>query len=329
MFRGRTYAEVEAMAYYPWGLQDTSKIVAEPNPDQRLTLVTYVGGRTAQYSLSGTLNSQDLPNRSAIHYVRIGSSIDEIGDRAFRGMEFLMGVEIPTTVTAIGTDAFAGAEGMTDIEIPSSVSSIGSDAFFGCNTLSSVMFEGKTLEQVQAMAYYPWGITDTSIIHADPSPVPPVDPTKITWALSSGTLLLSADVEGNYEFLTEPFSDAYGMTVNTRRITDLSVGSKVTDLGESFNMAAWSLSSVTLQEGLSSIGKWAFDTCSALISVAVPSSVTQIGEDAFRVVLSPFGEDLSSLQLVLMRGKTAEEVSSMANWPWGIPNPEIISAELG
>ena len=129
-----------------------------PPPDPSLTLVTYVGGHTAQYSLSGTLNSEDLPNRDVIHYVEIGSSIDEIGERAFRGMEFLMGVEIPDTVTTIGTSAFSGAEGMKDIEIPSSVLSIGSDAFFGCNILSSVTFDGKTLEQVQAMENYPWGL---------------------------------------------------------------------------------------------------------------------------------------------------------------------------
>lgn len=82
-------------------------------------------------------------------------------------MEFLIGVEIPDTVTAIGAWAFAGAEGMTDIEIPSSVSSIGSNALFGCHILSSAMFEGKTLEQVQAMANYPWGIEDTSVISAE------------------------------------------------------------------------------------------------------------------------------------------------------------------
>lgn len=56
---------------------------------------------------------------------------------------------------------------MPDIEIPSSVSSIGSNAFFGCHMLSSVMFQGKTLEQVQAMDNYPWGISDTSIIRGD------------------------------------------------------------------------------------------------------------------------------------------------------------------
>ena len=138
-----------------------------PAPDTSPTLVTYAGGYTAQYHLAGTLNSNDLPNRDAIQYIRIGSSIDEIGYRAFRGMEFLTGVEIPDTVTTIGTESFAGVEGMTDIEIPSSVTSIGSNAFFGCHLLSSVTFHGKTLPQVQAMANYPWGIADTSIIQVD------------------------------------------------------------------------------------------------------------------------------------------------------------------
>lgn len=56
---------------------------------------------------------------------------------------------------------------MTDIEIPSSVTSIGSNAFFGCHSLSSVTFHGKTLDEVQAMANYPWGIVNTEVIHAE------------------------------------------------------------------------------------------------------------------------------------------------------------------
>lgn len=73
-------AQVTAMPEYRWALRP-GRISAEsePEPDPSLTLVTYAGGYTAQYSLAGTLNSEDLPNRSAIQYVRIGSSIDEIG----------------------------------------------------------------------------------------------------------------------------------------------------------------------------------------------------------------------------------------------------------
>ena len=68
---------------------------------------------------------------------------------------------------------------MTDIEIPSSVLSIGSNAFSGCHSLSSVTFDGKTLEQVQAMANYPWGISDTSIISAELTDYDPPAPSGI------------------------------------------------------------------------------------------------------------------------------------------------------
>lgn len=162
-FYGKTLYEISSMDNYPWGIADTNNI---HNIIGANTMVKYGWSQSwDSLPLSGTLNSDDLPSRDGIHYVGIGSSIDEIGYRAFRGMEFLTGVEIPDTVTTIGTEAFAGAEAMTNIEIPSSVSSIGSNAFFGCHSLSSVTFLGKTIEQVQAMDNYPWGIVDTSIIH--------------------------------------------------------------------------------------------------------------------------------------------------------------------
>lgn len=162
-FQGRTKAEVQAMENYPWGIENTQNIHNIIGPNTR---VKYGWSQSwDSLPLSGTLNYDDLPSRDGIRYIGIGSSIDEIGYRAFQGMEFLTVVEIPTTVTAIGAQAFSGAEGMTDIEIPSSVSSIGSDAFLGCASLDDVTFDGKTLVQVQAMANYPWSIPNTSAIH--------------------------------------------------------------------------------------------------------------------------------------------------------------------
>ena len=162
-FAGKTLYEISSMDNYPWGIANTQNIHNIIGPNTR---VKYGWSQSwDSFSLSGTLNLDDLPSRDGIHYVGIGSSIDEIGDRAFRGMEFLKGVEIPDSVTTIGSMAFSGVEGITDIEIPSSVTSIGSDALFGCHSLSSVTFLGKTIEQVQAMDNYPWGIMDTSIIH--------------------------------------------------------------------------------------------------------------------------------------------------------------------
>ena len=51
--------------------------------------------------------------------------------------------------------------------IDSSCPSIGKDYWsqpFSSSSIEKVVFKGRTLEQVQAMQYYPWGLQDTSKI---------------------------------------------------------------------------------------------------------------------------------------------------------------------
>lgn len=99
-FVGKTLYEISSMDNYPWGIVDTKNIRNVIGPDTR---VKYGWSQSwDSLPLSGTLNSNDLPSSDGIRYVGIGSSIDEIGYRAFLGMEFLTGVEIPNTVTTIG-----------------------------------------------------------------------------------------------------------------------------------------------------------------------------------------------------------------------------------
>ena len=52
---------------------------------------------------------------------------------------------------------------MTSIVIPDSVKSIGNNAFYNCKNLKSVVFKGKTLEEVKSMDFYPWGVEDESV----------------------------------------------------------------------------------------------------------------------------------------------------------------------
>ena len=73
--------------------------------------------------------------------------------------------DIGNTVTRIDENAFDYCTTLTSVMIPNSVTIIENDAFRGCSGLTSVTFQGKTLAQVQAMARYPWGISDTSIIN--------------------------------------------------------------------------------------------------------------------------------------------------------------------
>jgi len=64
--------------------------------------------------------------------------VRRIGDNAFSGNQFLLGVEIPDSVTTIGDTAFHGCSSLTSVEIPDSVTTIGNAAFHGCSSLTSV-----------------------------------------------------------------------------------------------------------------------------------------------------------------------------------------------
>lgn len=72
----------------------------------------------------------------------IPKGVTNIWDRAFRGCNSLISIEIPDSVTSIGNWAFDGCGGLTDIEIPSGVTKIGEGAFMDCSGLTSMEIPG-------------------------------------------------------------------------------------------------------------------------------------------------------------------------------------------
>ena len=99
-----------------------------------------------------------------IKKIVIPKSVKNIGYRAFRDCRSLKSVEIPKSVKSIESVAFEHCTSLKSIEIPESVESIGNAAFWKCTSLEKVIFKGKTIGQVMAMEWYPWGINDESII---------------------------------------------------------------------------------------------------------------------------------------------------------------------
>lgn len=80
-------------------------------------------------------------------------------------------ISLPSSLSSIGELAFSGDSSLASATIPAAVESIGQNAFYNCSALTSFTLEGKTLEQIQAMENYPWGIADTGIIVGDTQPV--------------------------------------------------------------------------------------------------------------------------------------------------------------
>lgn len=96
--------------------------------------------------------------------VTIGNGVTHIRHYAFSYCSNLTSIMIPNSVTSIGGNAFYNCSSLTNVTIGNSVVNIWDDTFLNCVNLKSVIFKGKTLEQVKAMENYPFGINDESII---------------------------------------------------------------------------------------------------------------------------------------------------------------------
>ena len=74
---------------------------------------------------------------------------------------------IPDNVTSIGDWTFFKCRNLVNMTIPDGVTSIGPWVFYNCTSLRSLVFKGKTMDQVKAMKNYPFRIKDESIISVE------------------------------------------------------------------------------------------------------------------------------------------------------------------
>ena len=95
----------------------------------------------------------------------------------------------------------------------------------------------------------------------------------LTWRLHyDGTLT----IEGTGQMTSSPWSDDYKSCIKT-----IIVGEGVTSIGRSAFEGCSSLTSITIPNSVTSIGDYAFRGCSSLTSITIPNSVTSIGGYAF------------------------------------------------
>ena len=95
---------------------------------------------------------------SMLEDVRLGDSVEEIWEDAFSNCDALRRLELPTGLTRIGERAFQWCSDLEELTVPRGVEEIGEDAFAFCANLRTVVFEGKSLDEVKTMADYPWGL---------------------------------------------------------------------------------------------------------------------------------------------------------------------------
>ena len=214
---------------------------------------TLSGSNATIRESSKTSGSLDIPNKVN------GYTVTSIGLYAFAGCSGLTSVTIPEGVTYIGDAAFAGCSGLTSMTIPSSVTSIGNNAFNGCTGLTSVTI----LEGVTDIGDYAFsdctGLTSMTI------------PSSVT-SIGGGAFLNCSDLA---KVIVPNIAAWCGISFGGQNDNPLSFAKHL------YSDENTEITDLVIPEGVTSIGKYAFNGCSSLMSVTIPSSVTSIGNDAF------------------------------------------------
>ncbi|MBU1144546.1 MAG: leucine-rich repeat protein [Firmicutes bacterium] len=266
--------DMTGLCYYPEGKSESSYVI----PSQ----VTSIRFMAFENSPSASLKTISFSPASLI---------TEISYAAFSGSESVENVIIPNTVTTIKEEAFYGMTNLSEIVIPSSVTSIEISAFEKTTSLASVTFSpGSQLTSIGTNAFYGASALTSIVIPSSVNSIARVflnatsletivvDPLNLSYSSLDGVLY-------NYDkstLITYP---------EGKTDTSFTVPSTVSRINEFAFYHAIYLENIDFEFGciLTGIGNYAFYKASALQSIFIQSTVTEMGYNAF--------DDASSIKI--------------------------------
>lgn len=233
--------------------------------------------------------------------VVLGKGLTAVDEYSFAGCTGLKQITIPENIQSIDAQAFAGCINLTDIYIPATVTGIAEDAFLNCDNVTihadegsvAAQFSQKLAEQknrdplvTAAPVQTPTAVSrpDTQ---ATTEPVSTATPAPVATPVP-GNVLGSTIIVGNHALVmvhpgeekvqqgyTEP--EAGQETGEEQDITAETENGKIPEWMYYRNQ---SVSAVTIPEGTTEIGRFAFSR-SSLRTVTIPEGVTVIDYAAF------------------------------------------------
>ncbi len=235
--------------------------------------------------------------------VVLGSGVTSIGDCAFANCVSLESIELGKNITELGYDVFVNCKGIKNVTTPAvflsyiplasvenitifgnaddasggyvnnncfknssviksvtldeNITYIGYDAFYGCTSLESVKFLGCSPEVLDSAFAGCESLKSVYINSVE-------DWSRIKF-------------EDTY---SSPFCYASRLYVDGVEVTEISVPSDVTEIGQYAFAGLVNVTKINIHEGVTSIGHGAF-ALTSISEIVIPAGVTYIGNDAF------------------------------------------------
>jgi hypothetical protein len=232
------------------------------------------GSGTVIVAFLGTEANVNVP--PTIH----GIAVREIGDYAFNANSHLSNVTLPDGFTRIGGSAFGGCTNLVTISIPDSVTTISYSAFMNCVRLPSIRlpanltsigiyaFQNCRSLQTIALPSRLTQIDDPAFALCPSLSSFEVDPASQSYQAVQGVLFnrTGSDLIAYPEAKTD---SAYTIPATVTAVHDFAFARN------------GSLTSITIPEGMATLGANCFMSCGGLASVSIPSTVKELRESTF------------------------------------------------
>ena len=249
------------------------------------------------------VNSPWSASRSTKLEVILDEGITYIGKAAFSSSPCLTTITIPNSVTEIGTSTFAGSTGLASVVFSEGMDTIPEYAFYNCTGLTSITIP-EHISVIDRVAFFKCtGLTSLTILNTNPK----IEPGAFDTCTSLREVTLPCSCADSI-YGGGAFNGCSG-------ITDVHVtagtGQWNMPNGEPWRESRESSIRVTLDDGIRSIGEFAFAGCVGIRELGIPGTVTEIRSQAF--------DDCTGLADVYYNGtKQMRERISVASFNGGL-----------
>jgi hypothetical protein len=239
---------------------------------------------------------------SSLTSIDLPSSLTTIGAYAFYGCSSLTSIDLPSSLTTIGYCAFSYCSSLTSIELSTSLSTIDAYAFYYCTKLTSIDLP-TSLSVIGAGAFEGCYSLKT-VICLNPEPPTlgsyvfascPIEsvfvPTEAisAYQVADGwkdlnivdaaykDLATEFEADGIYYHITSFADKTVEVTNNEEGYSgDISIPETVTyndteytvtKIADSVFSFRWGITNIVIPATVTSIGSWAFEYCSSLVSI--------------------------------------------------------------